>query len=468
MNKFFVLALFIAGMMFATHEARAATYSAGDLIKASGPAVYYYSQNGKRFVFPTEKTYKTWYTDFSSVKTISDADLAAISLGGNVTYRPGVRLVKVTTDPRVYAVSTNGVLRHINSEPVAATLYGADWNTKVDDLPDAFFVNYNLGSDINLATDFTPSTVTALATSIDVDKKAVPTPCTTNCTPTPTSTASATSTLNFSISKLTASPGDILTLTATAVDPVGIKLIKLLFDNTLIQTCSNTQSCTGQAQVPVVTNKSVYEARAISTSLKDDLEKTSVLNVNISNTSQTGHVTMILDSASIKSGQTTGATLQTDNTIAVKRMDIYVNDQDVKVCETGIRLCQWTQTYTGSIGTTFKLHGIVQDTLGRTYRSPDYQITIVANDTPAITFISGKSTLNTGETVDMTVTASDENGIKYLEVLDKDKALLKHCDGAAACTYVTGPLSVGTHIFYAKASDVLDAIGETFLQVTAN
>ncbi len=466
MNKLFVLALFIAGTIFAANEAKAATFSAGDLIKASGPAVYYYSTNGKRFVFPTEKTYKTWYADFSSVKTISDADLAAISLGGNVTYRPGVRLVKVTTDPRVYAVSTNGVLRHINSESVAATLYGADWNKKVDDLPDPFFVNYNLGSDINLATDFSPSTVTALATSIDVDKKAVPTQCTSNCTPTPPATA--TTTLDFTVSKLTASPGDILTLTATAVDPVGTKLIKLLFDNTLIQSCSNTQSCAGQAQVQVITDKTVYEARAIPTSIKDNLEKTSVLNVEISKAAQTGQVTMILDSAFIKSGQTTGATLQTDNTIAVKRMDIYVNDQDIKVCESGIRLCQWSQTYTGSLGTIYKLYGIVQDTLGRTYRSPDYQITIVANDTPAITFVSGKSTLYIGETVDMTVNASDENGIKYLEVLDQNKAVLKHCDGAAACTYVTGPLSAGTHTFYAKASDVLDAISQTFLQVTAN
>src|SRR3989344_5022914 len=62
----------------------------GDLIKASLPAVYFYGGNGKRFVFPNEKTYKTWFADFGSVKTVTDSELAAITIGGNATYRPGV------------------------------------------------------------------------------------------------------------------------------------------------------------------------------------------------------------------------------------------------------------------------------------------------------------------------------------------------------------------------------------------
>jgi hypothetical protein len=58
--------------------AGAATLSSGDLIKASLPAVYYYGGDGKRYVFPNEKTYKTWYADFSSVKKITDGEIEEI------------------------------------------------------------------------------------------------------------------------------------------------------------------------------------------------------------------------------------------------------------------------------------------------------------------------------------------------------------------------------------------------------
>src|SRR3989344_4361505 len=72
------------GSLLAPLAAKAAV--AGDLIKASQPAVYYYGSDGKRYVFPNEKTYKTWYADFSAVKVITDAELATYAIGGNATY----------------------------------------------------------------------------------------------------------------------------------------------------------------------------------------------------------------------------------------------------------------------------------------------------------------------------------------------------------------------------------------------
>jgi hypothetical protein len=129
--------------------ASAASLSAGDLIKASGPAVYYYATDAKRYVFPNEKTYFAWYNDFSGVKTITDTELAAIAIGGNVTVRPGTKLVKITTDPKVYAVTKCGTLHWIESETVAKALYGDAWATRVIDVPDSFFVNYTVGSSIS-------------------------------------------------------------------------------------------------------------------------------------------------------------------------------------------------------------------------------------------------------------------------------------------------------------------------------
>lgn len=149
---FFVFAIVAISLMgMPVHTAKAATVSAGTLIKASGAAVYYYASNGKRYVFPNEKTYKTWFNDFSSVVTITDAELAAIQIGGNIVYRPGTRLVKITTDPKVYAVSAHGTLHWITSETIANQLYGATWNQMIDDVSDAFFTNYTYGADITSA-----------------------------------------------------------------------------------------------------------------------------------------------------------------------------------------------------------------------------------------------------------------------------------------------------------------------------
>jgi hypothetical protein len=142
----------------------------GDLIRGSLPAVYYYGSDGKRYVFPNEKTYKTWYADFSGVKVITDSELASYPIGGNVTYRPGVKMVKITTDPKVYAVAENGALRWVTSEAVAVALYGANWNQMIDDVPDPFFVNYSTGADITDASQYNKANETAAATSINDDK----------------------------------------------------------------------------------------------------------------------------------------------------------------------------------------------------------------------------------------------------------------------------------------------------------
>lgn len=129
--------------------AKAALPAAPALIKGSLPAVYYYATDGKRYVFPSEKDYYTWYTDFSSVVTVSDADLASRPLGGNVTHREATRMVKIQSDPKTYWVGPSGVLHWVKSEAEAVKIAGPFWNTQIDDVSDAFFVNYHAGADLD-------------------------------------------------------------------------------------------------------------------------------------------------------------------------------------------------------------------------------------------------------------------------------------------------------------------------------
>jgi len=117
-------------------------------IKMKGDAaVYYCGKDGKRYVFPNKKTHDTWYSNFNGVIELTVEEMGKIPLGGNVTYRPGARLVKVTSAPDVFAVAADGTLRYV-TEAVATRLYGPNWNTKIDDIPDAFFTDYVIGEPI--------------------------------------------------------------------------------------------------------------------------------------------------------------------------------------------------------------------------------------------------------------------------------------------------------------------------------
>jgi hypothetical protein len=127
-------------------------------------AVYYIGSDGKRHAFPHEKVYFTWYMDFSGVQIVNDTQLASIPLGANVTYKPGKKMVKFTTDNKVYVVAKGGVLRWVTTEAAATELYGTDWNTKIDDISDAFYSNYTFGANVTGLADFNPTLVEASVT----------------------------------------------------------------------------------------------------------------------------------------------------------------------------------------------------------------------------------------------------------------------------------------------------------------
>ncbi len=168
MRKWPVIAALLT--LFFLPEAALAAAQPGDLIKlANGAAVYYLGQDHRRYVFPDAKTYQSWYDDFSAVKTIGVDEMAALQIGGNVTHRPGVRMVKIQTDPKTYAVDRGGTLRWVADEAIAARLYGPGWSKKIDDVPDAFFANYKLGAPITDASSYDPASAAATP-DISADK----------------------------------------------------------------------------------------------------------------------------------------------------------------------------------------------------------------------------------------------------------------------------------------------------------
>ena len=163
---------------------------ANDLVKCPDfSSVYYIGDDGNRYVFPNEKMYSSWYSDFSTVKTISCDDLATFPIGERLVYQAGTRLVKIPSDPSVYAVESDGVLREIPDEDTAKKLYGDDWSDRVDDVSEAFWSSFTVGqpledgeipegtvledSEGNLYREENDGSATEIDEALDADKEKV-------------------------------------------------------------------------------------------------------------------------------------------------------------------------------------------------------------------------------------------------------------------------------------------------------
>jgi hypothetical protein len=111
-------------------------------------AVYYVGADNKRHAFPNEKVFFTWYTNFGGVVELSGSELAAFTLGRNVTSKPYKHMVKFPTDPKVYSVDVHHTLRWVTTPAIAEAIYGSDWKANIDDVSDTFHSDYLFGADL--------------------------------------------------------------------------------------------------------------------------------------------------------------------------------------------------------------------------------------------------------------------------------------------------------------------------------
>lgn len=141
------------------------------LVGTKVPTKFYLAKNGKRYVFPNDtKTYDTWKSLLPPMKKVSQDELESYPLGDtNVWYRPGARLIRIQSDPRVYAVAHGGVLREIN-DGNALAIFGPSWQALVDTLQDYYFTNYTVGPHVGSPTDYSIEAEQGKSTTIEQDK----------------------------------------------------------------------------------------------------------------------------------------------------------------------------------------------------------------------------------------------------------------------------------------------------------
>lgn len=416
-----------AALSLCPPPAHAAGCTSGQLIRASSPSVYYCGADGKRYVFPNQSTYSTWYSDFSSVERISDEALAAVPIGGNVTYKPGVRMVKITTSSRVYAVAAGGILRAVASEAVAEQLYGADWNRQIDDVPDAFFVNYLVGADITDASQFSPATVRAGAISIGADRRInVPTGSS------PTAAQGVTMTLSPDVTSL--SSGDSATITVTANDASGISTVSIFLNGNLLKLCE-----VGGGETSATCSKVVYGGDfadgAILNIYGQEVSRygirtataTRAVTAHGGGANDSGSVTLSFssDKTTLKADETVTVTASAHDPAGLSSVSVFVNGALVQRCSqngvvTNASCSSVIYASNYPAGSTVAVYGQEINANGTPTLSASSSLAVTSdsstNGSASISFSPDATTLKADETMDVTVEAYDRLGFTELSV----------------------------------------------------
>lgn len=137
----------------------------GAILKGSSSTVYYYGHDLELHPFISEAAYFTWFADYRRLHRVTDEELFQIPVGSSIGFRPGIAMVKLPSDARVYAVSPGRTLRWIINESVAEQVYGAEWIRNIRDIHPDLLSLYTIGAPITSSADYDPLAVAARSSS---------------------------------------------------------------------------------------------------------------------------------------------------------------------------------------------------------------------------------------------------------------------------------------------------------------
>lgn len=111
--------------------------------------VYFVASDATAYPFPDQQTFFSWYPSFSKVKVQDKGTVANTLSKLPVSLKPGARVVKFGTDPKLYAVSQGARLRWITNEKVLVDLFGQNWRNYFETLPSERIREYSLAEKID-------------------------------------------------------------------------------------------------------------------------------------------------------------------------------------------------------------------------------------------------------------------------------------------------------------------------------
>ncbi len=121
----------------------------GKFIKTeSNETIYFVDSSNMKHEYSQENVWHSYFgDDFSKVQIVSKQELDSYLTGDSVPYKKD-SLVKTISNPKVYKVTENKILRWITNENVATRLFGNIWNKMINDIAEVFFNDYSIGENI--------------------------------------------------------------------------------------------------------------------------------------------------------------------------------------------------------------------------------------------------------------------------------------------------------------------------------
>lgn len=423
----------------------------GQLVKVSGFSTVYYTLNGKSHLFYNERIFKRWFSDFSqvSIQTISGTEFGNLEWSTPVFYPPG-SLLKLPTDPKVYVVEDRGVLRWITSENVAQSLFGINWNKRVDDFSEAFLPGYTFGAPVRVASDFT---LKNLAISDVMTPPATP-----PATPTAPTPAPATSTVP------TTPPQPITRelLIDLPIDPLRP------LDSSAIRVFSTPKTNLASIEVSGFGGRTTCLSSPCRFSFQIPGDAASSYRIYATSTYQDGTritntATVMIRDAQANAGRLEGVNAETrlgepvfltarwtDTGSTPSLVRIYANNLEIKTCYS-TRDCRYTHETNAGAGTTTTYKAIFSTIT--TVNETDPQTTaFVANTHPVITASLAQTVIQPGETTSVGIDVGDEDGIQSTE-LWLDGSRFASCS-TVSCRIPLGPWTGrSSHMMEVRATD---------------
>lgn len=421
------------------------------LIRApSSSAVYYALPDGRRFTFPNERIYRSWYADFSAVESVSNQELASYRLTGAVVYHPG-QLVKITTDPKVYAVTQNGVLRWLETESVARRVAGAHWASLIHDLPDELFPAYTIGASVS-ERDTTFSLAPLLTTGetiatnqrlVDVSTPSMPT------TPTSPPTTVPTDIVVRASDSRGVLPADSITLSVFGSGQVP-ENTRIYVNNLLVQSCTKTPSCSYTLNHPTQSSIQSYTVRAEGSFVSGStITKTLVVPVR---DPQAGALRLVLSNSQGRLNTPIDLRAEwKDPLVAAQRIQILIDGLEEKVCF-DTTSCTLSFPLAKPVGQRYTVSAIADDTSGKRWTSSSTNIYVVANEAPLLTAGMNSATIYVGESIDISAQASDDDVVTDLSIW-RNGTRVQSC-ARSTCRYYSEPTSEAKEeLFHITATD---------------
>jgi hypothetical protein len=127
-----------------------------EFIRTNSSPTVYILENGNRRVILNEQTYKTYLNLNHTFRYISEQEMSTYRLTDLVLPQQGRVLVKIQSDPKVYWLQNNPndyfrpILRHINSESDAISLFGSNWSDYVMDIDPTMYRKFVIGDSLAL------------------------------------------------------------------------------------------------------------------------------------------------------------------------------------------------------------------------------------------------------------------------------------------------------------------------------